>query len=51
MHHLGPAGELRAACGDACKGAVAPSPLEFITVYGLWYPVPPLKEGTTEGQC
>src|SRR5215510_6610055 len=24
---------------------------EFITVYGLWYAVPPLKGGTTYGQC
>jgi hypothetical protein len=25
--------------------------LEFITVYGLWYAVPPLKGGTTYGRC
>src|SRR6516165_10595249 len=26
------------------------STIEFITVYGLWYTVPPLQGGTTEGQ-
>jgi hypothetical protein len=25
--------------------------IEFITVYGLWYAVPPLKGGTTYGRC
>jgi len=27
MHRLDRSGELRAACGDACQGAAAPSPL------------------------
>ena len=27
------------------------SSYEFITVYGLWYAVPPLKGGTTYGRC
>src|SRR5215831_13295587 len=35
-------------------GPCGPSPystIEFITVYGLWYAVSPLKGGTTYGQC
>jgi NAD(P)-dependent dehydrogenase (short-subunit alcohol dehydrogenase family) len=34
----------------ASKGLPASS-VEFITVYILWYAVPPLKGGTTYGQC
>ena len=32
-------------------GHPLPHSFEFITVYGLWYAVPPLKGGATYGQC
>src|SRR5262249_31607025 len=32
-------------------GIIQPIAVEFITVYVLWYAVPPLKGGTPYGQC